>query len=43
MLVAATIGGYGGAYFARKIAQRWIRYFVLAVGFSMSLSFFLHP
>ncbi len=41
MLIAAIIGGYGGAYFARKMEQRWIRYFVIAVGLSMSLFFFL--
>ncbi len=43
MLIAAIIGGYGGAYFARKLEPRRIRYFVIAVGFSMALYFFLHP
>jgi len=41
MLIGATIGGYGGAYFARKIEQRWIRYFVIAVGFAMTIYFFI--
>jgi uncharacterized membrane protein YfcA len=41
MVVGAIIGGYGGAYFARQIDQRWIRLFVILVGFSMTLYFFL--
>ncbi len=41
MVVGAIIGGYGGAYFARKIDQRWVRGFVIAVGVSMTIYFFL--
>lgn len=41
MLVGAVIGGYGGAYFARKINQKWIRYFVMIVGLIMTIYFFL--
>ncbi len=41
MVVGAIIGGYGGAYFARQIDQRWVRLFVILVGFSMTLYFFL--
>ncbi len=41
MIVGAIIGGYGGAYYARKIEQRWVRLFVILVGFSMTLYFFL--
>ncbi|GCE04736.1 sulfite exporter TauE/SafE family protein [Dictyobacter aurantiacus] len=41
MVVGAIIGGYGGAYFARKIDQRLIRYFVIVVGFVMTLYFFI--
>jgi uncharacterized protein len=41
MVVGAIIGGYGGAYFARQIDQRWIRLFVILVGSSMTLYFFL--
>jgi uncharacterized membrane protein YfcA len=41
MLVGAIIGGYGGAYFARQIEQKWIRAFVIAVGFSLTLYFFI--
>ena len=41
MVVGAIAGGYGGAYFARQIDQRWVRLFVILVGFSMTLYFFL--
>ena len=43
MIVGTIIGGYGGAYFARKIEQKWIRYFVMVVGFVMTIYFFMHP
>jgi uncharacterized membrane protein YfcA len=41
MLVGAVLGGYGGAYFARRIDQRWVRLFVTIVGFSLTLYFFI--
>jgi uncharacterized membrane protein YfcA len=41
MVVGAIIGGYTGAYFARKIDQRWIRGFVILIGVSMTIYFFL--
>ncbi|BCL82155.1 UPF0721 transmembrane protein [Ktedonobacteria bacterium brp13] len=41
MIVGAVIGGYGGAYFARKIEQKWVRIFVIVVGFAMTLLFFV--
>ena len=40
MIVGAILGGYGGAYYARKIEQRWIRLFVIVVGFTMTVYFF---
>ena len=40
--VGAIIGGYGGAYYARKIDQKWIRLFVISVGVTLTLYFFLH-
>jgi len=43
MIVGTIIGGYGGAYFARKIEQKWIRYFVMVVGFAMTIYFFIRP
>jgi uncharacterized membrane protein YfcA len=43
MIIGAVIGGYGGAYYARKIPQKWVRLFVIGVGFSMTIYFlFLH-
>jgi hypothetical protein len=41
MLVGAVLGGYGGAYFAQKLDPQIVRRFVIAVGISMSLYFFL--
>lgn len=41
MLVAAAIGGYGGAYFARKANPLYIRRLVIVVGFGMSAYFFI--
>ena len=42
MLVGAIVGGFGGAYYARRIEQRWVRLFVTLVGCSMTIYFFLH-
>lgn len=41
MVVGATLGGYGGAYLARKIDQKWVRLFVTIVGFSLTIYFFI--
>jgi uncharacterized membrane protein YfcA len=43
MIVGAIIGGYGAAYFARKIDQRFVRVFVILVGVSMTIYFFVRP
>lgn len=43
MVVGAIIGGYGGAYYARKIEQKWIRLFVMIVGFTLTIYFFVKP
>ncbi|GCF11828.1 sulfite exporter TauE/SafE family protein [Dictyobacter arantiisoli] len=43
MIVGAIIGGYGGAYYARKIDQKWVRLFVIIIGFAMTLYFFIKP
>jgi uncharacterized membrane protein YfcA len=40
MIIGAVIGGYGGAYYARKIEQKWVRIFVIVVGFCMTFYFF---
>jgi uncharacterized membrane protein YfcA len=43
MVVGAIVGGFGGAYYARRIEQRWVRIFVICVGVGMTLYFFLRP
>lgn len=41
MIVGAIAGGFGGAYFAKKVDARLIRGFVILVGTSMTIYFFL--
>ncbi len=41
MIVGAIVGGYGGAYIARKLDARAIRVFVILVGTGMTIYFFL--
>jgi len=41
MIFGAILGGYGGAYYARKINPRWVRLFVIAVGIALTIYFFL--
>jgi uncharacterized membrane protein YfcA len=43
MIIGAIIGGYGGAYFARKLDPRLIRWFVIGVGVVMTIYFFVRP
>jgi uncharacterized membrane protein YfcA len=43
MIAGTVIGGYGGAYYARKIDQKWVRLFVIVVGVSMTIYFFVRP
>lgn len=40
MMVASTIGGYGGAYIARRLPRSFVRVFIVAVGLIMSAVFF---
>ena len=42
MIVGAILGGYGGAYYARKIEQRWVRLFVIVTGVVLTIYFFVH-
>ena len=42
MIVGAIVGGYGGAYYARKIEQRWVRLFVIITGIVLTIYFFVH-
>ncbi len=41
MLVGAVLGGYGGAYYARQLDPRTVRRFVIVVGFTLTIYFFL--
>jgi uncharacterized membrane protein YfcA len=41
MIIATVIGGFGGAYYARKIDQKWVRLFVTVVGITMTIYFFV--
>jgi uncharacterized protein len=41
MLVAASLGGYGGAFYVQKINPQRVRQFVIFLGFAMSLYFFI--
>lgn len=41
MLAGAIIGGYGTAYFAQKIDQKYVRAFVIVVGITLTIYFFL--
>lgn len=43
MVIGAIIGGFGGAYFARKLNPLWVRWFVIAVGIGMTIYFFVFP
>jgi uncharacterized protein len=40
MIVGALIGGYGGAYYARKLSSQLVRIFVIVVGTIMTIFFF---
>lgn len=40
MIVGASLGGYGGAYYARRLDQRLVRGFVITVGCVMTVYFF---
>jgi uncharacterized membrane protein YfcA len=41
MLLGAVLGGYGGAHYAQKLDPQIVRRFVIVVGISMSVYFFL--
>jgi len=41
MIVGSVAGGYGGAYYARKLDPRIVRWFVILVGLGMSVYFFV--
>ena len=41
MTAGALLGGYCAAHYAQKLPQSWIRAFVIAIGFAMTIYFFL--
>ncbi len=41
MMAGAVVGGYGGAWLARRLPPLFIRRFVIAVGVATTLYFFL--
>lgn len=41
MIIGAIIGGYAGAYYARKIKPNYVRIFVAIVGIAMTIVFFV--
>jgi len=41
MAVGATLGGYMTASFARKLDPRFVRWFVIVVGWTMTIYFFV--
>jgi uncharacterized membrane protein YfcA len=40
MLIAATLGGYGGASFARRIPAAWLKRFIIVTGLFLSAFYF---
>jgi len=42
MVVAAILGGYGGAAIARRLDPRWVQWFVVAVGAALTVYFFVY-
>jgi uncharacterized protein len=40
MLVGAALGGYFGAHYSLRLPQKWVRWFVIAVGSGMTAYFF---
>jgi uncharacterized membrane protein YfcA len=41
MTAGAVLGGYAGAHYAQRLPQFWIRSFVIVVGITMTIYFFL--
>jgi len=42
MSIGALLGGYWSVYYARRLKPEWVRYFVIGVGLSMTVYFFVH-
>jgi uncharacterized membrane protein YfcA len=43
MIAGGMTGGYFGAHFSKKISRVWVRNFVVAVGWVMTIYFFIRP
>jgi uncharacterized membrane protein YfcA len=41
MTAGAILGGYFAAHYAQKLPQSWIRGFVIAISFAMTIYFFV--
>jgi hypothetical protein len=41
MTAGALLGGYCAAHYSQKLPQSWIRAFVIAIGFAMTIYFFV--
>lgn len=41
MMAGSISGGYGGAFYARQLNPKWVKWFVTTVGFTMTCYFFL--
>lgn len=41
MMLGTVVGGYGGAYYARKLQPDLVKRFVIIVGFAMTCYFFM--
>jgi uncharacterized membrane protein YfcA len=41
MIVAAIIGGYGGAYWAQRLQAKHVRMVVISIGFTLTIYFFI--
>ena len=41
MIAGAILGGYFGATFARRVDPRWVRAFVIVIGWTMTVYFFV--
>lgn len=43
LMAASSIGGYGGAWLAKKVPDLWVRRFVLVCAVAMTIYFFVKP
>jgi uncharacterized membrane protein YfcA len=43
MMAAALAGGYVGAKYGRKLPSKYVRWFVIAVGFALTAYYFAKP